>query len=189
MKLSKYFSLGELTKSQTAVRLGIKNNPSNSHIFQLRSLCVNVLDPVRERFGIPFSPSSGFRNLDLNARLGGARNSQHTFGQAADIEVPGVSNYTLARWIQKNLDYDQLILESYVHPDPSSGWVHVSYSTSDNRNESLSYANGNYASGIHLVVYDTSHSSDNASPSNSSRGVMFSILNFLRDILSHGGKK
>ena len=149
MMVSKFFTLAELTKSETASRRSIANEPDQEQIGNLTDLCLEVLDPIREEFGIPFSPSSGFRSLSLNEVLGGADGSQHLDGMAADIEIPGVSNRSLALWIRDNLDFDQLILESFSDEDPSSGWVHVSYSRENNRFESLTHdESGGYVNGV-----------------------------------------
>src|SRR5690606_32172476 len=72
-------------------------------------------------------PSSGYRSHALNVAIGGSKSSQHCRGEAADFEVPGVPNRTLARWIEKRLEFDQLILEFYRAEVPGSGWVHCSY--------------------------------------------------------------
>jgi zinc D-Ala-D-Ala carboxypeptidase len=63
----------------------------------------------------------------LNKAVGGSATSQHCKGEAVDMEVPGVPNYELAKWIQDNLEFDQLILEFYTSGIPDSGWVHCSY--------------------------------------------------------------
>lgn len=127
MKLSKHFTLQEFTKSQTATRLGLKNQPSPEHIVRLEALCENVLEPVRVFFNIPFSPSSGYRSPELCKAIGSKPTSQHARGEAVDFEVPGLSNRDVAQWIVDNLDFDQLILEFYEEGDPNSGWIHVSY--------------------------------------------------------------
>ena len=127
MRLSRNFSLGELTKSQTALRNGLDNKPSMEEIVALTVLSNNVLQPVRDRYG-SFTPNSAFRTVELCKLVGSSAKSQHAKGEAADIEVAGIDNYQLAEWITKNLDFDQLILEFYNSDDPSSGWVHVSYS-------------------------------------------------------------
>jgi hypothetical protein len=127
MHLSRNFSLGELTKSQTALRNGLENKPSIEEIVALTVLCNNILQPVRDKYG-SFAPNSGFRTVELCKLVGSSAKSQHAKGEAADIEVAGIDNYELAEWIAKNLDFDQLILEFYVPDDPSSGWVHVSHS-------------------------------------------------------------
>jgi len=136
MKLSENFSLTEFTKSQTASRKGIENNPSPVEIENLKALCVNVLEKVRTHFGMPVTINSGYRCLKLNKAIGGARNSQHIAGCAADIEISGIDNQQLFDWIKFNLQFDQLILE-YVKPDVlGSGWVHVSWSTK-NRQQAI----------------------------------------------------
>ena len=127
MHLSRNFSLSELTKSQTALRNGLDNKPSMEEIVALTVLCNNILQPVRDRYG-SFTPNSAFRTVELCKLVGSSAKSQHARGEAADIEVTGIDNYQLAEWITKNLDFDQLILEFYNSDDPSSGWVHVSYS-------------------------------------------------------------
>ena len=140
MKLSKNFSLNEFTKSQTALRLGIDNNPTLQQLNSMKTLCRNVIQPVRDHFGIT-TVNSGFRCIPLNTRIGGSKTSQHCLGEAGDIEVPGVANYIVAKWIEDNLDYDQLILEFYTTGIPDSGWVHVSYRCPEgNRNRSMTAA-------------------------------------------------
>ena len=143
MKLSNNFSLSELTKSQTAERLDIDNSPSEDYIKSLTSLCENILQRVRDHYGVPFIVNSGYRSEALCEAIGSKKTSQHALGQAADFEVPNVSNYELAFWISENLDFDQLILECYKSGDPSSGWVHCSYrDDGENRGEVLTYQKG-----------------------------------------------
>lgn len=143
MQLSDHFTLAELCKSQEAVRRDIDNTPDpetsdgREVIESLRRVCQEILEPVRNHFGKPFSPSSGYRSPALNTAIGGAKTSQHMKGQAADFEVPGVPNHELAAWVRDNLDYDQLILEYYIPGQPSSGWVHCSVKAAGNRNEEL----------------------------------------------------
>ncbi len=127
MKLSEHFSLSEMTKSSTAERQGIANEPSESQIENLTLVCDNILEPVRNHYGIPFIPNSGFRCLELNRAIGSSDNSQHTMGKAVDFEVPGVSNKEVAIWVKDNCEFDQLILEFYKEGQPASGWVHCSY--------------------------------------------------------------
>jgi len=137
MNLSPHFTLEEMIKSQAGDRAGIDNMPSAAHREALRALCVHVLEPIRERFG-PVMVTSGYRCVALNRSMGGAPNSQHMDGEAADIEVPGMANADLARWIEAHLEYDQLILECYKAGIPSSGWVHVSYKAhTPNRKQEL----------------------------------------------------
>ncbi len=139
MKLTNNFSLQELLKSQTALRKGIDNKPANPGVItNLQVLCEKVLQPVRDHFGKPVVINSGYRSPKLNKAIGGSNKSQHTKGEAADIEIPGLSNKELAEYIEDNLPFDQLILEFYNGVDPNSGWVHVSYvNDSDNRKQTL----------------------------------------------------
>jgi len=134
MQLSENFSLWELTKSQTAERMGISNVPNKEEIKNLTALCKNVLQAVRSYYRVPIKPSSGYRCLALNKAIGSSSKSQHITGQAVDFEVPWVDNKVVARWIMDNLIFDQLILEFYREGDPNSGWVHVSYVEPINKN-------------------------------------------------------
>ena len=137
MKLSKNFSLTELTKSQTATRKGIDNTPSPTHQENLKSLCTSILQPVRDHFSRVVSVSSGYRSEELCLAIGSKTTSQHAKGEAADFEIYGLSNKELADYINKNLDYDQLILEYWKEEDPNSGWVHCSYKSEGNRKQYL----------------------------------------------------
>ncbi len=136
VRLSENFTLQEFTKSQTAERRGIDNTPVEGHLENAKALFENVVQPVRDNFGVTVI-NSGYRSGDLNYAIGGSNTSQHCKGQAVDIECPGTPNYDVAKWIEDNLDFDQLILEFYTPGIPDSGWVHVSYKTEDNRNASL----------------------------------------------------
>jgi len=137
MKLSNNFSLNELTRSQTAERKGIDNTPSAEHQENLKSLCTNVLQRVRDHFGQVVTISSGYRSPELCVAIGSKTTSQHAKGEAADFEIFGVSNKELADWIHYNVQYDQLILEYWKESDPNSGWVHCSYSQGKNRRQYL----------------------------------------------------
>ena len=137
MKLTANFSLNELTKSQTAERKGIDNTPSTEHQEYLKKLCENVLQPVRDHFEQVVSVSSGYRSPELCTAIGSKTTSQHARGEAADFEIFGVSNKELADWVHYNTNYDQLILEYWKESDPNSGWVHCSYSESNNRRQYL----------------------------------------------------
>ena len=129
MKLTANITLDELTKSQVAERKGINNNPNPQQIENLKALAINILQPVRSHFDRPLIISSGFRCAQLCVEIGSSVNSQHVADDgaaAADFEIPGVDNMQLAMWINKNTDFDQLILEFYEPGDPNSGWVHCS---------------------------------------------------------------
>ena len=104
MKLSANFQLSELVKSQIADRKGIPNNPSPGHIDNLKSLCLNVLQPIRSNFNEPVIISSGYRSAELCIAIGSKPTSQHSEGKAADIEIVNVDNRELAMWIKNNLE-------------------------------------------------------------------------------------
>ncbi|QDH50434.1 hypothetical protein [Caulobacter phage KcrB] len=138
MKLSENFTLDELVKSQTAIRRGIKNEPNAEEIAALKALAENVLQPIRDYFKRPVVITSGFRGEELNHLTGGSVTSQHCLGEAGDLEIPGVSNFEIAKWVEKRLIFDQCILEFYTPGQPNSGWVHVSYTTKrKNRKQTL----------------------------------------------------
>ena len=137
MKLSENFTLDELTKSQEATRLGIDNTPNEEQIQNLKILCENILQPIRDFYGMPVSISSGYRSIALCEAIGSSAKSQHTKGQAADFEIFGVANKDVAEFIVKNIEYDQCILEFWNENDPNSGWVHCSYSANGNRKQYL----------------------------------------------------
>jgi hypothetical protein len=137
MELSKSFTLNELTKSQEATRLGIDNTPSEEHTKNLKILCENILQPIRDFYGMPVSISSGYRSVALCEAIGSSAKSQHTKGQAADFEIFGVHNKEVSDWIVQNLDYDQCILEFWNPNDPNSGWVHCSFNDEGNRKQYL----------------------------------------------------
>ncbi len=137
MKLTENFSLAEMIKSETALRNGLDNTPGPVEIENLKALCENILQPLRNAYGRGIKVNSGFRHPNVNAAVGGSRTSDHCKGQAADIEIPGIPNYDLAKYISENFWYTQLILEFYTPGIPDSGWVHVSYNPADLKCQSL----------------------------------------------------
>lgn len=137
MQLTNNFSLHEMTKSETALRLGLANTPTVEVIENLKLLCEKVLQPVRNHYAKGVKVNSGYRAPEVNAAVGGSKTSDHCKGQAADIEIPGVANAELAQWIADNLDYTQLILEFYTQGIPDSGWVHVSYDPNNLKKQQL----------------------------------------------------
>ena len=126
MNLSRNFTLQELIKSDTAIRLDINNKPNSGQIEKLKLLCENILQPVRDHFG-RVKVTSGFRSEQLCLKIGSSVNSQHAKAEAADFECPGVDNVELFDWIKSNLEPDQLILEFYTPGEPNSGWIHCSW--------------------------------------------------------------
>ena len=136
MNLSRNFTLQELIKSDTAIRLDINNNPNSGQIEKLKLLCENILQPVRDHFG-RVKVTSGFRSEALCVKIGSSVNSQHAKAEAADFECIGVDNAELADWIYDNLEFDQLILEFYYPSEPNSGWIHCSYIPEGGRKQFL----------------------------------------------------
>ena len=137
MQLSNNFTLNELTKSQTATRKGIDNEPGTAEIENLIHLAKTILQPVREHFGKPVMISSGYRSPALCEAIGSSAKSQHAQGEAADFEINCIDNVDLAAWISRNCDFDQLILEFYDNVDPNSGWIHCSSKKESSRKQIL----------------------------------------------------
>jgi len=147
-QLSPHFTLAQLCYSDTAKKLGIDNTPPAYVIENLRLLCENILEKVYAKFG-KVQINSAYRSPRVNRAVGGSSTSQHTTGQAADIEVIGISNYKVAMWIKENLKYDQLILEECKNPnDINDGWIHVSYNKNRERKSNLTYAYSRKINGI-----------------------------------------
>ena len=138
MKLSANFTLKELTKSDTAIRKGISNEPNTDEIEKLKLLCETILQPVRDKFG-PVTVTSGYRSPELCQAIGSSVNSQHTKAEAVDFEVEGVDNADVAYWIKDNIsNWDQMILEFYTPGQPNSGWIHCSITSKLERKQFLS---------------------------------------------------
>jgi len=138
MILSKNLSLAEATKSATAIKHGIANEPTQEHLQNLKLVAENVFQPIREHFGKPLAVSSGYRSEALNDLIGGSESSQHCKGQALDLDADtfgGFTNADVFYFIKENLDFDQLIWEFGTNENPD--WVHVSYKESNNRGEIL----------------------------------------------------
>ena len=139
MRLSKNLSLREATKSITASRHGIKNEPSEKQINNLKEIAEHVFQPLRDHFGVPIYVSSGYRSPRLNSIIGGSVTSQHCQGRALDLDADvfgRISNADIFKYIKDNLDFDQLIWE--LGTDHSPAWVHVSY-VSDRENRKRIY--------------------------------------------------
>ena len=128
----KYFTIQELSHSDTAVARGIDNCPTAEAIHNLTKLVENVLDPLREKYGKPIRVSSGYRSAILNRSVNGATSSQHRLGEAADITVGSKEeNRKLFEIIWLELPFHQLIDER------DSSWVHVSFREGRNRKQVL----------------------------------------------------
>ena len=132
MRLSKNLSLQEVTKSATAIKKGISNEPTIEHMENLKAVAENIFQPLRDYFNTPIAITSGYRSKALNDLIGGSVASQHCKGQALDIDCDvygGLSNREVFEYIKDKLDFDQLIWEFGNEQDPD--WVHVSYVDGD----------------------------------------------------------
>ena len=89
MQLSKHLSLAEVTRSDSAKRNGISNEPTAEHLENFKLLAEKVFEPIREHFKVPIHISSGYRSLALNKKIGGSLTSQHCSGEAIDIDMDG----------------------------------------------------------------------------------------------------
>ena len=140
MQLSKHLSLAEVTRSDSAKRTGISNEPTAEHLENFKLLAEKVFEPIREHFKVPIHISSGYRSLALNKKIGGSLTSQHCSGEAIDIDMDGsasgVTNKQVFDFIKQHLNFDQLIWEFGTASNPD--WVHVSYeSTGKQRKQVL----------------------------------------------------
>jgi len=134
MKLSKNFTLAEITHSNTAKRLGIKNEPNKKHLQNIQQLISGVVQPLRSSIG-PIRVSSGYRSPNLNRAIGGSVKSQHCRGQAIDVqfwEKGEMNNKKIYDWIlSSDIDFDQMINEF------DYSWIHISFNEEKNRKQVL----------------------------------------------------
>ena len=139
-KISEHISYKEATYSNTANRLGIKNEPTEANIKNMKTVAEKVFEPLREWVGCPIKVNSFFRSKELNTAIKGSASSSHLKGQAIDITAMVCekddckNNLDMFHYIRKNLDFDQLIWEFGAVPR----WLHVSYvSKKKNRKQVL----------------------------------------------------
>jgi len=134
MRLSKNFLLSEITRSNTAKRLGINNTPNEEHLQNLKNLIRNLIQPMRDAIG-PIRISSGYRNSELNRAVNGSYKSQHCEGEALDIQFwknGEICNREIYDWIlSSNVEFDQMINEF------DFTWIHISLRDNGNRNQIL----------------------------------------------------
>ena len=134
MRLSKNFVLSEITRSNTATRLGISNEPTKEHLENMQRLISNLIQPMRDELG-PIRISSGYRSKALNRAIGGSSKSQHCKAQALDLQFwkdGKMCNKEIYDWIlQSGLDFDQMINEF------DFAWIHISLKKKDNRKDVL----------------------------------------------------
>ena len=149
MRLSKHFTLEEMTKSMTAARRGIDNTPGAGEIKNLENVCYEILEPVRAKFDKPITITSGYRSEALCEAIGSKKTSQHAKGQAVDFEIMGIPNIKVAYWLINNVDFDQCILEYYKPDDGQAGWIHMSYNEKGaNRKQVLTFDGKRYENGL-----------------------------------------
>jgi hypothetical protein len=137
-KISQNISFKEATKSNTALRLNLNNNPDAYQVTNMVGVAENVFEPLREYVGGPIKINSMFRSEELNTAIGGSSRSQHIEGRAMDLDdtFGHKSNAEMFHYIKDNLSFDQLIYE--FGDDNNPAWIHVSYiSEEENRGRCL----------------------------------------------------
>ena len=134
MRLSKNFTLSEITKSNTAKRLGIDNAPNQEHLNNMQVLIRDLIQPMRDKLG-PIRISSGYRSPALNRAIGGSSRSQHSKAEALDLQFwqnGEMNNKVIYDWIiDSGLEFDQMINEF------DFSWIHISLKSKENRKEIL----------------------------------------------------
>ena len=139
MKISEHLDLSEVTRSETAKRKGISNEPTAEHLENFKKLAENIFEPIRNHFNVPIHISSGYRSKALNTSIGGSLTSQHCSGEAIDIDMDGssngVTNKMVFDFIKANLNFDQMIWEFGSSSNPD--WVHVSYESTGKQRKQI----------------------------------------------------
>lgn len=146
--ISKNITYKEGTKSNTAIKHGISNDPTDDHLINMKIVAEKIFQPLREHFRVSIGVSSFYRSADLNAKIGGAKASQHLKGQAMDIDADIynkkvivddepvlLTNKMIFDWIVANVDFDTIIWEFGDGNNPA--WIHVSYVEGSNRRRKL----------------------------------------------------
>ena len=146
-RLSRTCNLEDFLVSETAIRLGLHNDPANEVVVErLQLLAERIIEPVGDAFDTRPMITSGYRGPALNTAIGGSEKSQHLSGQAVDFQVPGVAAIDVARWVAEHLVFDQLILEQ---DSTGQEWVHCSYvSPEANRGQVMHMKGGAFFDGL-----------------------------------------
>lgn len=132
MNLSKHVTRSEFERSETAINRGIDNSMNEFEIERAKLVCENCFEPIREHLGQPIKINSGFRSGALNRAIGGATTSQHSLGEAIDLDL---HDRGLFEWIIDNVEFDQLIFEGGT--TEKADWFHISYRKGRNRKQVL----------------------------------------------------
>ena len=132
--ISEHITYTEATVSNKAKQLGISNTPNERELKAMKLLAEAVFEPLRKWYGKPIQVTSFFRSAKINKAIGGSATSQHSLGQAIDIDTVS-DNRKLFDYIKDNLPFDQLIWEN--GDDNTPAWIHVSYSEVRNRKQIL----------------------------------------------------
>ena len=132
MQLSKHLSRAEFERSDAATNYGISNSMNSGQLAKAIKLAENCFEPIRERWGKPIRVNSGYRSPAVNKRIGGALTSQHSLGEAIDLDL---HDRDLFEWIIDNVVFDQLIFEGGT--EDSAAWFHISYREGRNRKQVL----------------------------------------------------
>ena len=134
MRLRKNFVLSEVTRSNTAKRLGIDNAPKNNHLKSMQRIISELAQPLRDALG-PIRITSGYRSPELNRAIGGSSKSQHCKGEALDLQFwkdGQMCNKEIYDWILKSeTEFDQMINEF------DYAWIHISLKENKNRKQVL----------------------------------------------------
>jgi hypothetical protein len=139
MKISEHLDLVEVTRSETAKRKGISNEPTAEHLENFKKLAEHIFEPIRNHFNVPIHISSGYRSKELNTAIGGSLTSQHCSGEAIDIDMDGsangVTNKMVFEYVKDNLDFDQMIWEFGNSEAPD--WCHISYESTGKQRKQI----------------------------------------------------
>lgn len=136
--ISQHITYKEATKSNTAIKYSIDNNPSREQLMKMKDVADNIFEPLRCYFNVPIAVTSFFRSYSLNKKIGGATNSQHRNGEAIDMDADvfgKITNKQIFDFIKDNLEFNTLIWEFGTENEPD--WVHCSYVKGDNKKQIL----------------------------------------------------
>lgn len=137
MKLTENFTLEELIKSDTANKFHINNTPSREVVNNLKKLATDILQPIRDTYGLPIKISSGYRCPVLNKKVGGVKNSQHVLGEAADLIVGDVvHNLELFNLIKAMIEHKEITVGQLIN-EYGGKWVHVSLPRKNKQNNQI----------------------------------------------------